>query len=313
MDRRKFLQNGTVATAATALNFSMLKEAFASKNGAEAISQKTGNLVAIMGGDPAEMLRLSIEELGGIGKFVKSGDKVVVKPNIGWAKTPEMSSNTNPEVVGALVKLCVDAGAEEVKVFDHTCNEWESCYKLSGIKAAVEDNGGVMVPGNNETYYKEVEIPQGVTLKSTKIHSAILECDVWFNVPVLKHHSGAKMSLSMKNSMGIIWDRQIFHKEGLQQSIADLATFKKRPALNIIDGYRSLTQNGPQGKSVDDVINTKALFASIDPIAVDTAAAKFFAQVKELNVDDVSHIALGEKHNLGTTDLSSLNVKKIKL
>lgn len=313
MDRRKFIKRGTVATAATALSFGVLKEAHSASTNNKAVAQKSGELVAVMGNAPADMLRRAIEELGGIDKFVKSGDKVVVKPNIGWAKTPEMSSNTNPEVVGALVKLCMDAGAEEVLVFDHTCNEWTSCYDLSGIEAATKEGGGKMIPGNSENYYKEVTLSKGKILKTTKIHEAILNCDVWFNVPVLKQHGGAKMSLSMKNYMGIIWDRQCFHKDGLQQCIADVCTYEKKPALNIIDGFRSLTQNGPQGKSVDDVADSKVLFASSDPIAVDTAAIKFFSQIKELDPNDVSHVANGEAHQLGTTDLSSINIKRVKL
>ena len=266
-----------------------------------------------MGEDPAAMLTKAIETLGGITKFVKPGQKIVVKPNIGWAKTPEMAANTNPEVVGALVKLCMEAGAEEVLVFDHTCHEWNSCYEKSGIKEATEANGGKMIPGNDESYYKEVTLPTGKNLSSTKIHEAIINCDAWFNVPVLKHHGGAKMSLSMKNSMGIVWDRKSFHLKGLQQSIADLATYDKKPILNIIDGYRSLTQNGPQGKGEEDMVLTKALFASVDPVAVDTAAVKFFGQIKEMPLDDVSHIGLAEAHQLGTQDLSKVTVKRIKM
>lgn len=310
MDRRDFLKKGTTTAALAAIGFPLLhgtsvKAANLPTNG--------GDLVAVMGEDPAAMLNKAIEELGGIGKFVKTGQKIVVKPNIGWAKTPEMAANTNPEVVGALVKQCLDAGASEVLVFDHTCHEWTSCYEKSGIKEATEANGGKMVPANNENYYQEVILPRGITIKSTQIHEAIINCDAWINVPVLKHHGGAKMSLSMKNSMGIIWDRRSFHSKGLQQGIADLATYEKKPILNIVDAYRTLTQNGPQGKSEEDTVLTKALFASADPVAIDTASVKFFNQIKEMPLEDVSHISLAAKHQVGTQDLSQINIIRVKI
>ena len=310
MDRRYFLKKGATATALTAIGFPVL---IGTNTKAATLPSKSGDLVAVMGESPSAMLNKAIEELGGIAKYVSPGQKVVIKPNIGWNKRPEMAVNTNPEVVGALVKLCVDAGAKEVLVFDHTCHEWTACYENSGIKDATEKNGGIIIPGNNEADYIKVKLPLGKKVKETTIHKAIIASDVWFNVPVLKHHGGAKISLSLKNRMGIIWDRRKFHLIGLHHCIADVATYEKQPVLNIIDGYRCLTQNGPQGKSTEDVLDTRILFASTDPVAVDTAAVKFFVQAKDIKLKDVKYITYAERHKLGTQDLSKINIKKIKL
>lgn len=308
MDRRDFIKTGMVVTAATSLDFGLplwVREAFADRG---------DDLVAVLGGNsPIEMLQRTIQELGGIDRFVKQNDRVVIKPNIGWAKTPELGANTSPEIIGELVKLCLEAGAGRVEVFDHTCQEWRSCYKLSGIKEVVESNGGTMVPGNNERYYTTVSLPKGKVLKKTLVHKSLVESDVWFNVPTLKHHGGANMSISMKNNMGIVWDRRIFHRLGLQQCIADLCTWEKQPTLNIVDGFRTMVSNGPAGVSVEDVVQTRALFTSSDPVAVDTAAMKFFSQLRPMNLNDVSHIKKGEESGLGTTNLASLNIKRIKL
>ncbi len=310
MDRRNFIKKSATAVALSAIGFPTLR---GKELKASTLPATDGDLVAVMGGNPAAMTMRAIEELGGMSKFVKEGQTIVIKPNIGWAKTPEMAVNTNPEVVGALVKMCKEAGAKEVLVFDHTCHEWNSCYEKSGTKKATEANGGKMLPANNESYYKKVELPQGKKITQTKIHEAIINCDAWINVPVLKHHGGAKMSLSMKNSMGIIWDRRAFHMKGLQQGIADLATYEKKAILNVVDGYRTLTQNGPQGKGEEDTVLTKTLFASADPVAVDTASVKFFNQIKEMPLERVSHIGLAEEHQLGTSDLSRKNVKRVKM
>jgi uncharacterized protein (DUF362 family) len=211
------------------------------------------------------------------------------------------------------VKQCKAAGAKEILVFDHTCNNWQNCYENSGIEAAETAAGGRKVPGNDETMYREVGLPKGVNLKSAKIHEAILDCDVWFNVPILKHHGGAKMSITMKNLMGIVWDRRFFHGNDLHQCIADVSTYAKRPALNIVDAYRILKSNGPQGKSEADAVTLKSLLVSKDYVAIDTAALKMFSQVKPTDIKDVRYIDLAEQLKVGTQNLDKLNVKKVKL
>jgi uncharacterized protein (DUF362 family) len=132
-------------------------------------------------------------------------------------------------------------------------------------------------------------------------------------MPVLKHHGGAKNSISMKNLMGIVWDRGFFHSHDLHQSIADIATFHKSPALNIVDAYRIMKSNGPQGKSEADVVTLKSLIVSHDFVAADTAAMKLFSQVQPTEIKDVRHIGLAEKLRVGTQNLDKLNVKRIKI
>ena len=310
MDRKEFLKRAGAVGVVSALDFTGVKKVLA-QGGTQ--TQKTPDLVAVMGGEPAAMLDKILAEIGGIDKFVKKGNKVVLKPNIGWDKAPEMAANTNPDLVAAMVRKCLAAGASEVVVFDHTCDNWQNCYQRSGIAKAVEGAGGKMIPGNDESYYIDYDLPQGVKLKKTKIHKAILDCDVWFNIPVLKVHGGAKMTLSMKNLMGIVWDRGYFHQNDLQQCIADVNTFPKKPALHIVDAYRVLKENGPQGKSASDVETPKSLFASTDPVAVDTAAVKFFNQIKKMDIATVSHIEKAESLKLGTMDIDAIEVKRVRM
>lgn len=308
MDRKQFLRTIALAGAAITLK---------SKGGMDLMAQsqngKPVDMVAVMGGEPEEMFKQAIEELGGISKFIKKGWKVVVKPNIGWDKSPELAGNTNPKLIGEIVRQCFQAGAKEVTVFDHTCDDWIKCYKNSGIEAAAKAEGAKVVPAHEESYYKEVQLPNAKKLKTTKIHEAILNCDAWINVPVLKHHGGANLSISMKNYMGIVWDRRIFHSTDLQQCIADVCTMEKKPALNIVDAYRTMKSNGPQGRSTADVVNTRSLFVSKDIVAVDTAAAKFFGQIRKMPLENVGHLANGQTLGLGTMDLDKLNIKRIKI
>jgi len=310
MKRRDFFKSAAVVGLASVFKTSALGAVVSDKN---LTVKSEPDLVAVMGGEPEVMLVRALKEMGGIGHYVKKGQKVVIKPNIGWDKGPEMAANTNPQLVGALVKLCKGAGASEVIVFDHTCQEWKKCYTNSGIEKAVLAAGGKIVPANDESYYREVEFPRGVNMKKNKVHQALLDCDVWFNVPVLKHHGGAKNSISMKNLMGIVWDRSYFHSHDLHECIADAATFHKKPALNIVDAYRIMKSNGPQGKSETDVVMLKSLIVSPDFVAADTASMKLFSQVQPTDMKDVRYISLAEKLKVGTQNLEKLNVKRIKL
>jgi uncharacterized protein (DUF362 family) len=309
MERRNFLKSLAIGSVAGAiqLNPSNLL------GGDKSAPSPKNDLVAVMGGEPEEMYKKAIAAMGGISKYVKKGQKVVVKPNIGWDKKPEFNANTNPDLVAAIIKDCLKAGASEVVVFDHTCDEWQSCYKNSGIEDAAKAAGAKIAFAHDVKYYRTVSLPKGVRLKETKIHEAILDCDVWINVPVLKNHGGAKMTLAMKNFMGIVWDRRFWHANDLQQCIADCATFDKMPVLNIVDGYRIMTQNGPKGVSLNDVQLAKALFMSEDIVAVDTAATRFFNQFKPMTLEDATHIKLAEKHKIGTTDIDKIKVERIKL
>jgi len=309
MKRRDFIKT-TAAMGVAALTFESLHAAI-TKN--KIMVENAPDLVAVMGGEPAELLERALQEMGGIEQYVKKGQTVVIKPNIGWDKSPDFAANTNPELIEALVRHCFKAGAKSVSVFDHTCDNWQRCYENSGIEKAAKAAGALVLPGNDESYYKEVAIPQGVRLKSAKIHQALLDADIWFNVPVLKNHGGAKMTIAMKNYMGIVWDRGYFHSNDLQQCIADSCTWTKKPVLNIIDAYRCMRRGGPQGRSVSDTSVLKTIIVSTDIVAADTAAVGLFNQVENMDINEVTHIAKGEQLSLGTQNLEKLNIKRIRL
>ena len=313
MDRRKFLR--AVALGGAALT--TMKEADAMSILSQRFENANANtkfdLVAVLGGEPETMFRKAISEMGGIGNFIKKGDKVCVKPNIGWDQPVEMGANTNPKLVTEIIKQCFDAGASEVTVFDHTCDDWRKSYATSGIEEAAKAAGARVVPAHQESYYKSVSLPKGKSLKTTKIHQAIVDSDKWINVPVLKNHGGAQLTISMKNYMGIVWDRGFFHANDLQQCIADVCTYDKRPVLNVVDAYRLMKTSGPRGRSLSDVVLSKGLFISQDIIAVDTAAANFFNQAREMPLENVTHISKGEELGIGTMNLDTLKIGRLRV
>ena len=313
MKRRDFIRKSAAAAAFTgaalAVPYSKLWSSPTSMPPRPHASPLPFDLVAIKGGEPELMFDEAIKAMGGMQAFVKKGQKVVIKPNIGWDVSPERAGNTNPKLVKRVIQHCLEAGAQEVYVFDNTCDKWDKCYATSGIEQAVKDAGGKLAPGNTENYYQTVDIPKGKKLKSAKVHELILGSDVFINMPVLKSHSSARLTVCLKNHMGIVWDRGYWHRNDLNQCIADYATYIKQPKLNIVDAYRVMTKNGPRGVSEADVSLMKSLIISPDQVAADTAATKLFG----ISPDEVPYIGLAEESGVGTTALDKLNVHRIIL
>lgn len=266
------------------------------------------DLVAVKGGDPATMFDKGIESLGGIGAFVKKGQTVVVKPNIGWDVPPERAGNTNPDLVKHIIQRCYAAGAKTVYVFDNTCDNWVKCYQNSGLERAVKDAGGKIVPGNNEGNYQETVVKAGKKLKNAKVHELILSSNVFINVPILKSHSSARITASMKNLMGVVWDRGYWHRNDLNQCITDFTPVRK-PDLNVVDAYRVLMKRGPRGVSVEDVEMKGSLIMSRDIVAADAASAKLFG----LEPETIPYIKMADQAKIGVMDLTKLSINRIKL
>ena len=259
------------------------------------------------GADPAELTRRAIAALGGIERFVKPGANVIVKPNICNAyHGPEYASTTNPDVVAAIVKLCLGAGAKRVRVMDYPFGgSPQASYETSGIAAAVVAAGGEMETMNRLKFTKTA-IPQGKILRTSNVYGDILDADTVINVPIAKTHGSATLTLGMKNLMGVIQDRNALHARGLHQCIADLNSTVK-PQLTIVDAVRILTANGPTGGNLDDVKRLDTIIASADVVAADAYAAGLF----NMKPADVKHIRLGAEMGLGRMDLENIRLEEI--
>jgi uncharacterized protein (DUF362 family) len=305
MRRRDFIRKGVGAgiLGGSAIAFNSYKNVFGRIYGEQAY-----DLVAVKGGEPGVMFDKAILSLGGMKKYVKPNQTVVVKPNIGWDTSAERAANTNPELVARIVEHCLSAGAKTVYVFDHTINVWTRTYSNSGIEKAAKNAGAKVVSGNSESYYHQVDIRNGKKLKSDKVHELILESDVFINVPILKSHGGTTLTVSMKNLMGVMWNRQWWHGNDLQQCIADFAS-EIQPTLNVVDAYRVMKRNGPRGVSVSDVVEMKSLIISEDIVAADAAAAKLFGKEPE----QVGHIRIASEMGVGTSDLAGLSINRITI
>lgn len=301
MNRRAFIRSGIGAAVFT----SPLADRLLG-SGVET-SKLPFDLVAVKGGEPEAMFDKAIESLGGMKAFVQKNQKVVVKPNIGWAVSPERGANTHPGLVKRIVEHCLKAGAKEVVVFDHTCNEARQCYEASGIEKAAKDGGAKVAPGHDEKYYQEAAVANGKKLAKVKEHELLGECDVFINVPVLKCHKATSLTIAMKNLMGVVWDRRYWHGNDLHQCIADYAC-QRQPDLNIVDAYRVMKSNGPRGVSETDVVMMNSMLVSPHLLAVDVAAAKLYGA----NPDDVGYLKMASEAGLGSMDLGQLRINRLQ-
>lgn len=264
-------------------------------------------LSVVNNGSPAELTRKAMDLIGGMKRFVSKGDVVVVKPNIGWDRNPEQAATTNPEVVAEVVKLCFEAGAKKVKLFDRPCNTASRCYNRSGIQKAAAD-AGAEVSFVVDSGFVKTKFPEGVELKSWWLYKPVLDADVLINVPIAKHHGLTRVTLGMKNLMGIMGGNRGQIHWNIDAKLADL-TYYVKPDLTILDAVRMLVRNGPQGGNLNDVKRMDTIIAGENIATVDAYGATLFG----IKPEELEFIKIGNELGLGEIDLNKIRMKKLSL
>lgn len=291
MERRDFLKNLMIGGLALRLSPGLL-------------SQPAGPELAVVEGEsPATITREAIKALGGMSRFISRGDKVLIKPNIGWDRTPEMAACTNPEVVAALVAMSLEAGAKEVVVMDHTINQPKRCYARSGIQDAAKA-AGARVLFTDEQRLKKMSL-KGEWLKEWEVFQDFVEADKLINVPIAKVHSLSRVTLGLKNWLGAVGGNRNQLHQKIDQAVVDLGAFFK-PTLTVLDAYRVLFRNGPQGGRVSDTRLQKTVVAGVDPVAVDAYGATFF----EIKPQELAFLKLAQSRGLGKFELEKVRIEK---
>jgi uncharacterized protein (DUF362 family) len=303
MNRRTFLRrNAGLVLWSTALCYGIRLPRPA---GATAVPD-----IAVATGDRPTATRTAVDLLGGMQRFVKPGQKVIVKPNMSFAGGPEDATDTHPDVVRELVAMCREAGARRIRVLDHTLRSEERC--IEGVRKACDVYGDDIVQAvSRNRFFKPAAIEAGRQMKETDVIWEVLEADVLIAAPVAKSHSSAGVSLSMKGMMGLIWNRGIMHSRyDLHESIVDLASLLK-PDLVVVDGSRVLSTNGPAGPG--RVLKRDTIIASDDMVAADAQAVAMFEWYgRKLKPRNVKHIRIAHERGLGRMDIENLVVKQVQ-
>ena len=298
--RRDFLKSTAAGAALTLVGNPVFSNA------------QEGYDLAVISGDPVAATRKALEVMGGISRFVKKGQRVVLKPNMSFPKPPEMGCNTHPKVVAAVAQACLEAGAQQVLVLDNTLNNPELCLERSGIREACRSIKGVhVIAVKDKKFFREIRVPRGKILERVEVIKEVLDSPVLISLPVAKSHSATGVSLGLKGLMGLIWDRESFHsKYNINQAIADLATVIK-PQLTLLDATRALVSGGPGGPG--EVQKPDLVIAGTDPVAVDSygvTVAPWYGQ--KFKGRQVEHLLVAHERGLGKIDLEPLRIFKGK-
>ena len=267
--------------------------------------------LAVARGEVGRSVKAAIDALGGIGRFVRKGQKVIIKPNMSFPNPPEWGTTTNPEVVAAIVGLCREAGAARILIVDNPLRRPDICLKRSGILAVAQKFTGTHVlAAQDRSFFKEVDVPGGRVLHTAMVIKDVLRADVLINVPISKSHNAAGVSLGMKNLMGLILDRDAFHEKfDLNQGIVDLSRFI-RPDLIVVDATRALITGGPSGPG--KIVPLGIIVAGTDPVAVDSytvSLARWYG--RSFKGKNVRHILLAHQQGLGEIDPARLMIKEM--
>ncbi len=251
---------------------------------------------AARGGDAAANVRRAVAALGGIERFVRSGDVVLIKPNIGWDRLPEQAADTDPAVVAEVVRMCRAAGARRVVVTDISCNDPRRCFARSGIAAAAGAAGADVIESRR---LRLVPVTLTGLSAGLEVVDELLRAAKVVNVPVVKHHSLSRVTLGMKNWFGVLGKGRNRLHQDVDRAVAELgATF--RPTLTVVDATRVLAANGPVGGSLADVIATNAVLAATDPVLADAWGAALLGHKPAA----LGFIAEAERRGLGRADLA---------
>jgi uncharacterized protein (DUF362 family) len=300
MTRRKFLK-----TAATGVAFGLVSRPSFS------IGREEVDLTVISG-DPVAATKKALETLGGISRFVKKGQRVVLKPNMSFSRTPEFGATTHPQVIATVAQACVEAGAEQVLVLDHTLHRAELCLERTGIREACKNIPGVHVLTlQDRKFFREIKIPHGKVLERVEVMKEVLDTPVLINIPVAKSHSATGISMGIKGLMGLIWDREIFHSQvNINQALADLATVI-RPQLTILDATRALTSGGPGGPG--EVKKPNLIIAGTDPVAVDSYGVSLVPWYgQNFKGRQVEHLLIAHQRGLGKIEIDQMKIVREK-
>ena len=234
---------------------------------------------------------------------------VLVKPNICLPYKSELGTTTSPLFLDVLCEYLITEGVTKIIVADHTLQNTADFQNIDIARVLKKYPSARLIIANEQRHFQP-QIVNGKVLKNTEVLKLLERADLTINIATAKHHSATHISLALKNLMGLIWDRAVFHTSlDLHQAIADLALIIK-PQVNIIDASRVLLNGGPTGPG--PVIEENRFFASSDILALDAIVASRYAfGGKNLSPREVAHLWAAYENGVGQINPDKINVQRV--
>jgi len=305
LSRRRFLEVGAAASF-----LALLSE----KPSTAQSTPGSGSIVIARNGTPSELVSGAVKSLGGMDTFVGAGDVVLLKPNASFSVPAGTGANTSPGIASTVARLAFEAGASKVIMADHTINKPGALtVQINGLREAAEGCGAEFLVLQQESDFETMDLDQARTLRKVDVAKAYTESDVLINLPVLKHHDATGSSVGLKGLMGLVYDRTVFHRDGLDATIADLS-LGIRPNLTIVDATKTLVTNGPRGPG--ELVDIGKVVAGVDPVAVDVAsmALAYSLGYADFGIDDRNaYVRIAGELGVGESDPSSVLAKTFEV
>ncbi len=267
----------------------------------------TSKVAVARGQNREEGVRRSFELLGGLGRWVKPGSRVLLKPNIMSAGATPMI--THIDTIRALSRLCKEAGAREVLVGENSvCGlPPREQFEYIGYTDALE-RLGVRTIFFDEEDWVYVRRPENFCLKDMHLPRSLVEADVWITLPVAKTHVATESTLGLKNSHGILADedKARHHRlrpgqgSSLHEKFVDILAAAK-PHLCVTDMFHAMEGQGP---AYGEIVEMGLMLAGDDVVAVDAVTDHL------MGFDNLETPlpTLAYKRGLGVADLERIEV-----
>jgi uncharacterized protein (DUF362 family) len=259
-------------------------------------------MAVVRGDNRSATLAAAFKALGGLNRFIKNGDRVLLKVNAAFATPPILSATSHPQLVSELTRLCYQAGASSVLVTDNPINDPASCFELTGIARAARSSGAkVLLPEAN--FFMTTSLPDAKLIKNWPVlYEPLKSVNKVIGVAPVKDHHRSGASMSMKNWYGLLGGRRnIFHQD-IHTIIKELAMLIK-PSLVVLDGTTAMVTNGPTGGSLSDLKSTNTMIVSTDQVAADAYGASLIGK----SALELPFITKADEIGIGTADYKSLN------
>lgn len=265
-------------------------------------------LVIVRGEDRARMVQAGIDALGGLDRFLVSGDRVIIKPNVAFDRSPALAATTHPDLVEAVVRLARGADASEIRVLDNPINSPEGCFHKSGIAPAVGRAGATLILPN-PAQFRTLEVPGAELIaRWPMFYRPFQDATKVIGVAPLKDHNLCSASMTMKNWYGLLGGRRNQFHQRIHQIVSELASMI-RPTLVVLDAVQTLVSNGPTGGSLSDVKPMKTLIMATDQLAADAYA---YEMLLGRDPSKLAYLKLAEAKGVGRADWRALRHQEVQ-
>jgi uncharacterized protein (DUF362 family) len=266
------------------------------------------SLAIAHGTDHDKVIRAAIGALGGMSRFIRKGDVVVIKPNVAFDRPPALAATTHPEALRAVARLVLEAGAARVIVADNPINSPAGCFLKSGLRGVADElNLDLAYPESNS--FAPLHLDGEILRNWTFMREPFRQATKVIGVAPCKDHNLCHASMTMKNWYGLLGGRRNQFHQHIHSIVSDFALMMK-PTLVVLDGINVLMKNGPTGGRLSDVKPMGTIVAGTDMVAVDSYG---YTHLMERDLAELTYIHKAHDRGLGNKNWQETNHKEVQV